>query len=62
MFEPIQILDHPDDGYVTIEGMNYSHELFRAWAENGMLIGRWFKILKREDGLLVIEECMDATN
>ena len=42
---------------LTIEGFRYSGELFRLWAGKGILrLGEPFRIIKREDGVITIQE------
>ncbi len=43
------------DTYI-IKGMKYSDDLFSAWAEGGMRIGETFRLVKREDGVITVEE------
>ncbi len=40
---------------MTIEGINYSGDLFRAWGEGGMELGTLFRITDRKDGVISVE-------
>lgn len=39
---------------LTIEGVKYSGELFRALGVDGLATDCWFRIVSREDGILSI--------
>jgi hypothetical protein len=39
---------------ITIEGINYSGEIFRLWAKE-LPLGVWFKIIRRDNGKITIE-------
>lgn len=36
----------------TIYGMKYAGSLFRSLAKNGLNVGAWMRIVKREDGII----------
>ena len=44
---------------MTIEGMKYSGELFKAFAEGGLPVGEHLKIIKREDGVVTFQRITD---
>lgn len=44
---------------VTIEGTIYSGALLRAWGKDGFPEGTLFKIVKRENGALTIQNMKD---
>jgi hypothetical protein len=39
---------------LTIEGQQYSGELFRAWAEGGLPTDQLFRFIRKEDGSFMI--------
>ena len=41
---------------VEIRGIRYSIDLFESWAEDGFPDGTVFQIVKREDGVMTVEE------
>lgn len=52
-------LDHdydPEADILTIEGCRYSGRLFRELGEEGMKTDTLFRLLRREDGVITIEE------
>jgi len=52
----------PDKDELTIEGVRYSGELFRQYGIGPSPADRWHRIVeRREDGQLVIEQCIDVT-
>lgn len=42
-----------DNDIMTIEGIKYSGDLFRAWGENGIDSGQLFKILRIGETLMI---------
>ncbi len=44
-----------DNGIYTICGIKYTKALFEAWAEGGILLNKPFVIVKREDGVIAIQ-------
>ena len=58
----IYTLDFEYDGridLVTIEGIKYSGELFRAFAVGGLAVGEHLKIIEREDGVITLQRITD---
>ena len=51
----IQIESNNIKSIITIEGIKYSHDLFREWGAGGMEVGQLFRIYSRSDGCLAIE-------
>lgn len=49
-----QFNDH--DGIITIEGVKYSYEFFGALGFRGAPPGTALRILKRDDGVLTVEQ------
>jgi len=40
---------------LTIEGMKYAGELFRAWADGGLSLGTRLRLIARKDGCITLE-------
>ena len=53
----LRLAVHFDDAaeVITIEGIRYSYDLFRAWGTKGMKTGQLFKVYSREDETITIE-------
>lgn len=46
--------DHSSDTW-TIYGTKYSGTLFRCWAEDGILLSKYYTTFKREDGVVTLK-------
>ena len=46
----IKFKDYPQKGYIEIEGVRYSHEIFKEWAHS-LPVGTAFRLIKRETDL-----------
>jgi hypothetical protein len=47
--KPISVSDDPLNGTLTIEGVKYTYELFRALGPLGMRAGQTFRLTERFD-------------
>ncbi len=44
------------DKWIQIEGIKYSHDIFRGWGTKGAPVGTIFQIIERADGVISTEE------
>ena len=56
MPKPLNFSYGSDSDILTIEGMRYSGDLFRAFAHGGLRLNTPFEIIKRKDGVVMISE------
>ena len=54
MSKKLEILLNDEIEVITIEGINYSYDFFRALSKSGLDVGKLFRILNREDGVVCI--------
>jgi len=55
MNKPLEFSYNPDLDILTIEGMRYSGDLFRAFADDGLRFNTPFKIIKRDNAVVTLE-------
>ena len=53
--KPLKIEDHPERGFVEIEGIKYVHIFFKELG-HGFMLNQPFEIIEKIDGTVTIHE------
>lgn len=56
----LKIVDHPDKGYIEIEGINYAYEFFKTFGINGPPVGSIVRIEGRQDGTIGVTKLREG--